>query len=951
MGVSTAVCVLLLNAVFISTLTEKHSLFYIYTGLSKDVDLPGIHQFTALGLLDDREIDYYNSKEQKKIPKQSWMMEKMQEDYWEKGTQSRKSKEQWFKVNVEILMQRMNHSNTDLHVLQWRHGCEVEESNGEVKFLRGISEYSYDGSDFLYFDYENMRWIAAVPQAEPTKRKWDNETIVNQDAKRYLEKECVDWLIKFMEYGKETLRKHSPPDVHAFAKKSVQDPKKVSLTCLATGFYPKDVELSVRKFGTSIPEHLITTSGIRPNDDGTYQLRKSVEINGDDPADYDCCLTHSSLTEPVMKKWDKHSLLYLYTMQSKNSNDHLYDCTAVTLLNDRQIDFYNSSSDKPRTAKQNWLKNISESDWKISTEKLQYDRQLLNRLLDIQMAEFGHSHSGVHVLQWRHGCEGEQSSDGSLTVLNSINEFGYDGEDLIQFNCTSKTRITPEEKKNREREEKKNREREEKWSIFNAVGKCEQCEEMLKMYLKYKTTDITQSHTPPDVHMFAKKSVKDSRKLILTCLITGFYPKDVKMSLRKFNTLLPDRLITSSGVRPNDDGTYQLRESVEISGDDPADYDCYVNHSSLTEPVMKKWVNTKNSAGLVLIGGAVGGVIVILLIVLGVLFVLKKKGIIADNSSDGSSHTSEEMKDTKDPLLRGATKGQKTDKHSLLYLYTMHSYYHRYNCTAVTLLNDTQIDFYNSADESRTANKQNWLKIISESDWKIRTEKLEYDRQLLNRLLNTQMNEFGHSQSDDHVLQWRHGCEGEQSSDGSLTVLNSINEFGYDGEDLIQFNCTSKTWITPEEKKNREREEEKNREREEKWSKIFKADKKCLQCEKMLKMYLKYKTSEQYRTTDIAGSQIKDSCEETEEDNTPGPETGGSDSDSGKNSSDEFPDNTHGPETGGSDSDSGPETGGSDSDSGKNSSDEEFPDNTHGKNSSDEEFPDNTHENMQKETF
>ncbi|KAG9281388.1 HLA class I histocompatibility antigen, Cw-5 alpha chain-like [Astyanax mexicanus] len=191
---------------------------------------------------------------------------------------------------------------------------------------------------------------------------------------------------------------------------------------------------------------------------------------------------------------DKHSLLYLYTMQSKNSDSHLYDCTAVTLLNDRQIDFYNSSSDKPRTAKQNWLKNISEPDWKTRTEKLQYDAILLNRLIDIQMSEFGHSHSGVHVLQWRHGCEGEQSSDGSLTVLNSINEFGYDGEDLIQEREEEKNRER-EEEKNRERE-KKNREREEKWSkMYPAVRKCDQCEEMLKMFSKYNTTDITQSHS------------------------------------------------------------------------------------------------------------------------------------------------------------------------------------------------------------------------------------------------------------------------------------------------------------------------------------------------------------------------------------------------------------------------------------------------------------------------
>ncbi|KAG9281400.1 hypothetical protein AMEX_G4229 [Astyanax mexicanus] len=303
MGVSTAVCVLLLNAVFISTLAENHFLYYIYIGLSKDLNVKGLYEFTALGLLDDREIDYYNSKEQKKIPKQSWMMEKMQEDYWEKGTQSRKSKEQWLKDFLDTIIQQMNHSNQDLHVLQWRTGCEIEEFNGTVKFLRGISEYGYDGSDFLSFDIENMRWIAAVPQAEPIMRQWDNETIVNQDAKDSLEKECVDWLTKFLDDRKETLRNHSSPAVHGFVKKSVRDPKKLTLTCLITGFYPKDVKMSLRKFTTEIPEHLITSSGVRPNDDGTYQLRKSVEISGDDPTDYDCYLTHSSFKKPVMKKW------------------------------------------------------------------------------------------------------------------------------------------------------------------------------------------------------------------------------------------------------------------------------------------------------------------------------------------------------------------------------------------------------------------------------------------------------------------------------------------------------------------------------------------------------------------------------------------------------------------------------------------------------------------------
>nr|ACI67758.1 Class I histocompatibility antigen, Non-RT1.A alpha-1 chain precursor [Salmo salar] len=72
---------------------ETWSLNYIYTALSKPVELPGIHEFTAMGLMNDKQIDYYDSVAKKKIPKQDWMREKLPADYWEKGTQSRKSKE------------------------------------------------------------------------------------------------------------------------------------------------------------------------------------------------------------------------------------------------------------------------------------------------------------------------------------------------------------------------------------------------------------------------------------------------------------------------------------------------------------------------------------------------------------------------------------------------------------------------------------------------------------------------------------------------------------------------------------------------------------------------------------------------------------------------------------------------------------------------------------------
>ncbi len=97
-------------------------------------------------------------------------------------------------------------SISDVHVLQWRHGCEIEKQGDEVKFSKGIDEYSYDGDNFLSFDDKESQWVAPVDAAVATKKKWDNVPILNQYTKGYLEKECVDWLNKFRVYGEQELR-------------------------------------------------------------------------------------------------------------------------------------------------------------------------------------------------------------------------------------------------------------------------------------------------------------------------------------------------------------------------------------------------------------------------------------------------------------------------------------------------------------------------------------------------------------------------------------------------------------------------------------------------------------------------------------------------------------------------------------------------------------------------
>ncbi len=98
----------------------------------------------------------------------------------------------------------------------------------------------------------------------------------------------------------------APPDVHVFVRKS-SDESKLKLTCMATGFYAKDMVMAIRKYSTSLPEYEVESTGIRPNHDGTFQLRKSVDTQEDEEADYDCFVSHKSMKEPVIVKWGRQT--------------------------------------------------------------------------------------------------------------------------------------------------------------------------------------------------------------------------------------------------------------------------------------------------------------------------------------------------------------------------------------------------------------------------------------------------------------------------------------------------------------------------------------------------------------------------------------------------------------------------------------------------------------------
>lgn len=89
--------------------------------------------------------------------------------------------------------------------------------------------------------------------------------------------------------------------------------------------------------------------------------------------------------------------------------------------------------------------------------------------------------------------------------------------------------------------------------------------------------------------MFAKNS-RVQTNVVLTCLATGFYPKDVAVTIRRNERVLTaDDGLKSSGLLPNNDDTFQRRESVEVLKSDPATYSCEVSHKATDVGMSKSW--------------------------------------------------------------------------------------------------------------------------------------------------------------------------------------------------------------------------------------------------------------------------------------------------------------------------------------------------------------------------
>nr|CZT87575.1 MHC class 1 protein [Chlorocebus sabaeus] len=281
------------------TWAGSHSMRYFYTSMFRPGR--GEPRFFAVGYVDDTQFVRFDSDaaSQRMEPRAPWV-EQEGPEYWDRETRIMKGETQNAPVNLRNLLRYYNQSEAGSHTLQRMVGCDL---GPDERRLRGYEQYAYDGKDYIALNEDLRSWTAADMAAQNTQRKWE-ATRYAERMRAYLEGECLEWLRRYLENGKETLQRADPPKTHV-THHPVSD-HEATLRCWALGFYPAEITLTWQRDGEDQTQdtELVET---RPAGDGTFQKWAAVVVPSGKEQRYTCHVQHEGLPEPLTLRWEPSS--------------------------------------------------------------------------------------------------------------------------------------------------------------------------------------------------------------------------------------------------------------------------------------------------------------------------------------------------------------------------------------------------------------------------------------------------------------------------------------------------------------------------------------------------------------------------------------------------------------------------------------------------------------------
>ncbi|XP_066515526.1 class I histocompatibility antigen, F10 alpha chain-like [Hoplias malabaricus] len=309
MQVFCILCILLYLPQTWSDDLYKHCVYWIG---SKGFSLPGVIERIVL---NDIPVYYYDSNMRSKMPRPKWLNSSVGKEQWNTIHDLSDYNIHAVTIALQSATQQFNltGSLTDRNIYQGA-GCCIVYPDGTYQ---ASLNHAFNGKEFLSFDVFRRTYVAAVPQAVPYKHLRERDLVYIDKVVHYYSKTCLERLNVLKDAPEVNNTKG--PEVRIIEK---QKAGSIEVTCHVTGFYPRSVQ--VYWLGPDLQSVDKEVSDILPNEDGTYQTRKSVIVPEEDVGKhtYSCVVLHSAVTHNITRVW----------AGEKNSGFVAWICLAVTVL-------------------------------------------------------------------------------------------------------------------------------------------------------------------------------------------------------------------------------------------------------------------------------------------------------------------------------------------------------------------------------------------------------------------------------------------------------------------------------------------------------------------------------------------------------------------------------------------------------------------------------------------
>ncbi|XP_051741068.1 major histocompatibility complex class I-related gene protein-like isoform X9 [Ctenopharyngodon idella] len=268
--------------VLLSASAGSHSLWLLSIYIQGKTQFP---EFSCTTSLDDITVGYYNSETYFARGNMTNEEDVMNSDYI-KGISGYMYNS--FLRRSELLGK--GRQNDNLEVYQTLVFCELLDLDKPGQMIirdaaRGSTtdELHYFNNKFTYKVILNITQDEIKPHLEEFKQEVENTFYPV----------CITTLKKYLKKRENQINRKMKPQVRFFQKAN-SDSGGFRVSCLATGFYPRHINLTLFRDGQPVSDQEITGGDLLPNGDGTYQMRKSLEISADEHK-YTCSATHISL--------------------------------------------------------------------------------------------------------------------------------------------------------------------------------------------------------------------------------------------------------------------------------------------------------------------------------------------------------------------------------------------------------------------------------------------------------------------------------------------------------------------------------------------------------------------------------------------------------------------------------------------------------------------------------